>query len=956
MSKYNAPLYDAPRSWIQKRREQDMDWDIIHMAKKKNNKDLTLFLERQTEDNDWPVLSIDEWDIIVDECKEAEALQEPIQFRGNDGALYDRSQDNGLKIPEGAFSCWQLYKNNLKWKEQSIKDLEYATIGILRRLSIDTRESGPIKGLVVGHVQSGKTANMEALMAMCADNGWNMFIVLSGSIENLRLQTLRRMEKDLNQEGNLVWRGIEHPSKRSGYGERAQDFRFDENSKLRYFTVCLKNTSRLKNLIDWIHMDKASHEQMKILIIDDEADQASISNTAVDAKTAEKERKGINKLIVNMVSDQHHKGDNYSKGKAHAINYVMYTATPYANFLNEAGRDSLYPRDFIWTLKTSDEYIGPNQIYGTSDPDYSDGLDIKRRISQEDLDVISAIYDYDTSDIPESMKDAICWFICAVAVMRYWGYDKSISMLIHTSQKQICHDAVAEAVSSWIDKNRSNSILKYCKQLYDREIHEITKQNWLSQFAGGYGVDEKEIRDYPAFNKISKNIEELLNYEMKHIKMNEEGELQYHAGLHLVIDNCSKNGISNGDDYVRLAYPEPGTANYPKPAPAFIIIGGSTLSRGLTIEGLVSTFFLRASCQADTLMQMGRWFGYRRGYELMPRIWMTEDTIEKFRFLSQLEIELRDDLKKYMMEGIRPDQYGPRINLSPKVSWLRLTSRNHMRNAINADMDYSGAKPQTTIFENSVTKQKQNIAYTEEFLKSLPGKPKVSTQKNAIYWENISLDNIYNKLLNKKFSFSNRSRVFNEIETFCEWISEVLKDNTLNNWTVIVAGRDNVDTSKDKYKHGYWSVADHTIGKVNRSKRNIEDDTCIDIGVLRSIKDQLADVDGEIVKDYIKNKNEGKDISMPQHIDAIRTEAKKQDIPLLLIYRIDGHSKAYHKQGDPNGNSGTPDRIDLDFDSDIIGIQICIPGDQRNKSFAKKVTVYIPDKDKEDEVEDNHGN
>ncbi len=127
--------------------------------------------------------------------------------------MFDPSQDNGLFIPENERSCWQLYKKHLNWKKESIDDLEEATLGILKRLSTDTSETGPIKGLVIGHVQSGKTANMEALMAMAAVHGWNFFVVLSGSIENLRLQTLRRIQKDLNHEGNLIWQGVEHPSK-----------------------------------------------------------------------------------------------------------------------------------------------------------------------------------------------------------------------------------------------------------------------------------------------------------------------------------------------------------------------------------------------------------------------------------------------------------------------------------------------------------------------------------------------------------------------------------------------------------------------------------------------------------------------------------------------------------------------------------------------------------------------
>lgn len=274
-------------------------------------------------------------------------------------------------------------------------------------------------------------------MAMAADHGWNMFIVLSGTIENLRIQTLRRMQKDLNHEGNLIWRGIEHPPKNSQYGERARDFHFENGAQSRYFTVCLKNTSRLKKLIDWIHADKAAHDLMRILVIDDEADQASISNTATELTKEKRERKGINKLIVNLVEDCHYKDISLSNGKAIAMNYVMYTATPYANFLNECSEESLYPRHFIWTLKTSDEYIGPNQIYGFPEPENSDGLDISRVVDERELELISRIYDGESDELPCSMKNAICWFICSVAVMRYWGYKKPISMLVHTMTRAL---------------------------------------------------------------------------------------------------------------------------------------------------------------------------------------------------------------------------------------------------------------------------------------------------------------------------------------------------------------------------------------------------------------------------------------------------------------------------------------------------------------------------------------
>lgn len=528
MTFFDSPVYDLCKKWIQRKRGNDVPWDVIRMAGKQTDTELDFFLFNHSEEDDWPRLTVDEWKALVDENEAYESKQQDIRFRGNEGVLYDTRQDNSLRVPESERSCWIQYKNSLaqKWKPSSVEDLEYATIGILKRLSLNTQNTGPIKGLVVGHVQSGKTANMEALMAMAADHGWNMFIVLSGSIENLRLQTLRRMQKDLNHEGNLIWRGIEHPSKRSQYGEKSVDCHFEKNAQSRYFTVCLKNKGRLQNLIDWLHADRASHEQMKILIIDDEADQASISNTATEYQKELKERKGINKLIVDLVEDRHYK-EGQSKGKATAINYVMYTATPYANFLNESTDESLYPKNFIWTLKTSDEYIGPNQIYGTPDPDKADSLDIVRVISDSELDYIIRIYNGESLELPQSLKDSICWFICATAVMRFWGYKKPISMLVHTSQKQIAHEAIANAISYWINNNRNGSIVSQCCSVYKAETTRISKEEWLKQFSG-YGVPSVEVKDYPDYSEIKDLILELLSVPLQHIKMTDEGELEYH--------------------------------------------------------------------------------------------------------------------------------------------------------------------------------------------------------------------------------------------------------------------------------------------------------------------------------------------------------------------------------------------------------------------------------------------
>ena len=217
----------------------------------------------------------------------------------------------------------QLYKKKLKdkgFKDLVIEEMERTTLRILRRLSTNTVNKQSIKGLVIGNVQSGKTANMAALMAMAADWGWNLFIILSGTIENLRQQTQKRLLDDLNTPGNLNWRALEHLSKNTSLGQRAQDLHFEDSSRERYFTVCLKNATRLRNLIQWIYADPNKQRQMKILVIDDEADQAGINTANIKSK----DRRTINRLIVNLVNGKNEKGEIINS-HFRAMNYIGYS-------------------------------------------------------------------------------------------------------------------------------------------------------------------------------------------------------------------------------------------------------------------------------------------------------------------------------------------------------------------------------------------------------------------------------------------------------------------------------------------------------------------------------------------------------------------------------------------------------------------------------------------------------
>lgn len=927
---YSLPEYDNARKWIKEARTKKVDWEDILYARKKNDEGLKSFLETQVDISFWPEITIDDWKALVELEKKAEEMTRFIDISKETALIYDHKQDNGVTIPTDRFSSWQLYKKKLLsngFKKDSVDEIERATIKILKRLNNDTREVSPVRGLVIGNVQSGKTANMAALMAMAADWGWNMFIILSGTIESLRVQTQTRLFNDLNQQGNIFWTPLEHLAKDVDLGKRTQDLHFEEDAKQRYFTVCLKNSSRLKKLIEWAQTDKNKQKQLKIIVIDDEADQAGINTGHVGD---EEERRKISKLICALVNGKNAKG-NAIDTKYRAMNYIGYTATPYANILNEAGEESLYPRNFISTLAVSKEYFGPQQIFGyIGDTVNFEGMDIIRTITEDELNDLKNIHEGNVYKIPSALIDAVAWFLCGVACMRIWGYKKPISMLVHTSQKTAHHQNVADVINDWLKNTSEDDIIKKAKSVWNFEINKFSFDKFKEQYPD-YDRNESEINQYPDFDKIEEQIRIMLGDGITNIKLGDDGELEYHKGIHLCIDNCQNNGITEDGMHVRLAYPEPNKMPYP--APAFIVIGGATLSRGLTIEGLISTFFIRSVGQADTLMQMGRWFGYRKNYELLPRVWMTRKTKEQFIFLAELDQELRDEIQYMDVNGQSPADYGPKVKNSPKVSFIRITAKNRMQSATQADMDYSGASNQTYLFDNDAEILASNISVTQQFLAKLGEEWKKDSKyifnNNVAVWRNVSFDIIRNYL--ESFHFQERLGVFNDVKPLLDWISSVTQLNKLGNWNVVVAGK------KDS-ANGTWSLPNgHIINKVNRSRRRTKteiNDAFIDIGVLRDPRDILSDIDingiddmnvREEILSYIKS-------GELKAATAYRDKAGLETTPQLIIYRVDKNSKA-------RGKGVT--RVDLNAKEDIIGLCLYIPGGRKGTSYASTVSIKM---------------
>lgn len=945
-------IYDEWRQWIRKSRAFGNTWGAIKYGNREDEAGLKSFIHTKvTEDyfgDGHTEITPEIWYALVASEKAAEEERLEIEERTRSAMLTDDSIDNNAKISTAQGSAWQLYRKHLKedmgFSEHSLTQIETSCFRILKRMSSDTIQTGPIKGLVIGNVQSGKTANMAGLMAMAADNGWNMFIILSGTIENLRRQTETRLSNDLNSgEGNLIWQALNRDDlkkKANASSGQTRHLQLGDRSKWRYFAVCLKNKKRLENLIKWLQADPNSQKNLRILVIDDEADQASI-NTG-DVAQGDADRRAINKLIVSLVEGKNYKAQP-CESFYRAMNYVCYTATPYANFLNENFPDSLYPKDFLIALQPSLQYFGPTQIFGADDEHLSDGMNIIRTVERipktqkqegdvDEYDQIKMIHDGEAEDPPESLWDSLVWFLCSVSAMRFIGHKKPISMLVHTSTKQTHHDNFANLIRKMLTSTSRSALMARCEQVYARETAAFGKEELRIAYPE-YERSQESIPDYPTFDEIKPGIELILNTGVTAIPMNEEhDEMHYHAGIHLCIDNCANNGVNDENMVVRLVYPEENNGVYPTPAPAFIVVGGSTLSRGLTIEGLVSTYFPRNVHQADSLMQMGRWFGYRRNYELFPRLWMLDETKEQFEFMTQLDIELREELKLFHLMGKKPLEYGPRVKNTPKASFLRITAKNRMQMATEVDFDFSGVRTETITFPNIEDDLKNNLSVTEAFVRGLP-QPVPAYDDRGYVWYDVDFAKIKTDLLSRCV-FATEGKVFNQLETFLKWIDQVTEDGALNKWNIAVAGG-----IVDAAAPDAWVISESvSVKKIRRNNKysNNNPDLLV-VGAVRDPKDLIVDVDIEKLRETspdVYARIRQKDYVINNHY-LIRKECGFEKNPLLIIYLIDKTSEP-KPVTDPNK---TPTRKKLGAKEDVVAFSITIPGSATTKNLSKKLQV-----------------
>lgn len=548
-----------------------------------------------------------------------------------------------LPKPDHESPRWAYARTRLGLPSDVVEETSRVSDEILARLGNPKARSITTRGLVLGHVQSGKTTSFLSVAAKATDNHYDLVIVLAGVHNSLRRQTQDRAARTLVHKKDLWWQGTV-----------TGDFRADGNSLSSHLSgngkrgllVVKKHQTILRRLADWLEDESdASLRSRAVLVIDDEADQAGLDVSKGD------EIEGVHKQLRRIVDLQTSDGERRCA-------YLAYTATPYANILTSQDDYGLYPRDFIYPLDKPASYVGSQELFG--DEQVGDPVQIE----------------VDTSDelLTDGLRDAVRWFVLATAARAApTGAVDSFhsSMLIHTTQKTDVQAAYRPAIEQYLGElqqefTRHESTMR---TFYERTLEQVPARP-----EGGSGYVDEVVASWTDVRPHVRSVlERLVDRVPAGEPFVEDGHHQQaHSGV--IVDNSK---IEWKD---RLTYSD---LDEGQPSVTVIAIGGNTLSRGLTLEGLVCTYFARTARTYDSLMQMGRWFGYRPGYRHLLRIWTTQGLFDWFRELDQVEQDLRGELIWMQAQGLRPSQYGPRIRVSPNMNITRAAAMRSVARQIS---------------------------------------------------------------------------------------------------------------------------------------------------------------------------------------------------------------------------------------------------------------------------------
>ncbi len=599
---------------------------------------------------------------------------------------------------------------------------------VVRRIDEDTdrilellgnpaiKEPWDRRGLVVGDVQSGKTSNYAALACKAADAGYQIIIVLAGIHESLRMQTQIRMDEAFlgfrtDSTRALVGVGLFDPSvtalaatARSQKGDFnkivASQLVVPEDIGFPILLVVKKNVNMLRNLHAWLekvakNIDSNGRRiimNAPALIIDDESDNASVDTSEQSFSGDDKpdllhKPTAINDLIRRILRVFEHKS------------YVGYTATPFANiFIHHEGATAeaekdLFPRNFVVNLHAPSNYFGPLRAFGLEieNDEFEPSAKLVRLIDQSAADAAALAawipakhkQSIDPGPIPNSLMEAILSFILACAVRKLRGQlTEHNSMLVHVTRFTRIQNAVCEQIDDALLRIRRR--LRFGDEGVSGSIKGELKRLWLNDFvpttSSLRAEDQPDAGELPAWDRVERILADVVGgIRVKQINGLAQDVLDY--------DSFKETGID------------------------VIAVGGDKLSRGLTLFGLTVSYFARQTDMYDTLLQMGRWFGYRTGYMDVCRLYTTENLNDAFTHIALASDELRRDFDYMVQIGAQPIDYGLKVQSHPVLSPTSSNKRRHARDVI-VYQSYAGGISESKSFslDPSILKQNKTAA------------------------------------------------------------------------------------------------------------------------------------------------------------------------------------------------------------------------------------------------------
>ena len=737
----------------------------------------------------------------------------------------DSEHKSWYKVQENDGYYWRRFKTYLKdikhWGIEVVNRLNETTDDIMDDLGNPNDHDRPFqrRGLLLGDVQSGKTATYTAICNKAADAGYKVIIVLAGMMENLRFQTQERLDEEFVgiESKYTLDRKAENSvkNKPTGVGRIPP---YNNNKRIACFTsvstdfsrqtvnalglslrtyngtslfVVKKNKSVLDNLYTWLVGNNADNGliDLPLLLIDDEADNASV-NTNSD----ENNPTAINSAIRNILNC------------FRQASYLGITATPFANIFidpdsetDDATKD-LFPKDFLTVLPTPDLYIGAEKIFGNGDADnWEVNNDVESRVAgdyssslipilnkeQENFYVFRHRKDLASTliDIPPSMKKAIGYFILVSAISDLRNDNtQHRSMLVNVSRFTDVQNKTTDIISVFVSKIKAD--LENYSLLPLQRAMQIETITYLYSIWEEYNLEKISKISWEVFLK------DYIYKSAKRVEVRSVNQL---------------NGASSLNYY---AYKNVGMR--------VIAVGGNSLSRGLTLEGLCVSYFYRNTMMYDTLLQMGRWFGYRPNYDDLFKIWIGEDAIDWYGYISDAVAELKQELYKMARQNQTPKEFGLKVRQAPGA--LLITARNKMRSAtsVSRPITLSGRMIETPRLRGDQESIENNEKLCRKFIRLISANANITYEfdknTNSHIWRNVPKEHIIN--LVRDFRTHPWNLNFQPL-ALADYISE--RDTSLELWDVAIPqGSENQTVD--------IQLGNETILSVKPEKRKLERD------------------------------------------------------------------------------------------------------------------------------------